>query len=310
VFLWAIGGDDEGNPVITGAGHPDPGKRRTQRAAGIQPYSIRIGDTWYSYQKLQPLGTLIGMVADAAEVWDAMSVEESDKVWKMIQTAFANAITNQTFLQGMTGMARALDPQHPGTGSQMVRQFVSSLVPMSGLVGQTAAVLDPYVREVNSILDAVQNRIPGMREDLLPKLDIFGQPIEMKERLLGVLPVTETEASFDPVRTEAARLGISAAPTPRKLHVGRGTGKLGDVELSPEQRHEYARVSGEFAHSMLSKMVESPGWDATPDVVKRKIFQRVFAGSHRMGALAALPPEERQGILLEAVQQMQEALQQ
>jgi hypothetical protein len=29
-----------------------------------------------------------------------------------------------------------------------------------------------------------------------------------------------------------------------------------------------------------------------------------------MGALAALPPEERQGILLEAVQQMQEALQQ
>jgi hypothetical protein len=61
-----------------------PGKRRVQAAASWQPYSVKIGDTYYNYQRLQPVGTLIGMAADVAEVWDHMTEEESDKVPKML----------------------------------------------------------------------------------------------------------------------------------------------------------------------------------------------------------------------------------
>ena len=305
LFLWAINGDEEGKPFITGAMHPDPGKKRGLMAAGMQPYSIRIGDTWYNYQRIQPLGTMLGMVADVAEMWDAMSDEENDKATKMVFGAFRNAVTNQTFLQGVSALARAMeDPLR--FGPKMAQQFAASWV--LGIVAQPTVTMDPFVREVNSILDAVQARLPGMREDLMPKLDIFGQPIEAKERLLGLLPVTETEVSADKVRAEVARLGLSVAPAPKKLHVGRGTGKLGDVELSPEQRHEYTRVSGEFAYTMLDKIVNQDSWGTVPDLAKRKIYQKVFGAAHRMGALAALPPEERQGILYEAAQQLQEAM--
>lgn len=307
VAMTALNGNDDGEKIISGAGSPDAGKRRGAQAAGWQPYSVRIGDTWYNYQRIQPLGTLMGMAADAAEVYDFFTEEESDKVYKMIATAFANAVTNQTFLQGVTSLARALDePQR--FGPKVVQQFAASWVP--GIVGQHTANLDPYVREVNSVIEAVQARIPGYREDLLPKLDAYGQPIETKERLAYMLPVTETQVSPDKVRMETERLGISIAPPPKRLQVGRGTGKFGEVELSPEQRHDYTRVSGEFAHNLLSQVVHQPSWDVMPDIIKRKVYQRVFVAAHRMGAMAALPPEQRAGILFEAAQQLQEALQQ
>jgi hypothetical protein len=35
---------------------------------GIQPYSIKLGDTWYSYHRLGTLGLLIGVAADMYKV--------------------------------------------------------------------------------------------------------------------------------------------------------------------------------------------------------------------------------------------------
>ena len=64
MFAWALNGNVSGN------GDPDPNKRRSQLASGWQPYSIKIGDTWYSYQRLQPVGTLIGMAADMHDIAD------------------------------------------------------------------------------------------------------------------------------------------------------------------------------------------------------------------------------------------------
>jgi hypothetical protein len=72
-FVHALHGN------ISGAGEPDAGKKRVQQAAGWQPYSVKVGDTWYSYERLQPIGTLIGMAADLAEVWDHLTEEEATR---------------------------------------------------------------------------------------------------------------------------------------------------------------------------------------------------------------------------------------
>jgi hypothetical protein len=211
VFIHAL----EGN--ITGAGEPDRGKR-LGKTDQWQPYSIKIGGTWYNYQRLQPVGTLIGMAADVAEVWDHLTEEESDKVPKMLAVAFANAVTNQTFLQGVTSMVNSMS--EPGRfGPKLVQQLVGSAVP--AIVAQPAQMLDPVQREVYSVLDAVKSRIPVIREGLLPKRDVFGEPMPSKERLGGISPVTTLTPSDDKVRQEMARLNVSVADTPKKTHLGR-----------------------------------------------------------------------------------------
>lgn len=293
----------EGN--ISGAGSPDPGKNRGK--VGVwQPYSILIGDTWYEYARIQPTGTLMGMAADLAAVWDHMTDEEKDKTPKMLAVAFSNAVTNQTFLQGITNFINAIsDPTR--FGPKFMQQFAASTVP--NIIAQPTAMSDPVVREVNSILEAVQARIPGMRQDLLPKRDWLGEPIQAKERVGVVLPVREQPVSDDKVRQEAARLDISMANAPKKTHIGKGTGKLGDVELTPEERDKFEQVGGKMAHKILANIVNSPGYDDTPDLIKRNIFARVLKESHRAAAVAALPMDKRLAYIQSISEKVQTALQ-
>jgi hypothetical protein len=184
--------------------------------------------------------------------------------------------------------------------------MAGSIVP--GLIAQIAQTNDPLVREVDSMLDAVKARIPGVREGMLPKRDVFGEPMKTKEHLLGITPITETTESTDKVRSEAARLDVSVADAPKKTHLGRGTGKIGDVKLTPEQRDVFAEVGGKLAHEILTPIVNAPGWDDIPDLIQRRIYQKAFALAHRNAAIAALPPDQRAPLLQQITEKVQAEL--
>lgn len=293
VFSWALDG------TITGQGDPDPGKKRIQLASGWQPYSVKIGDKYYSYQRVQPVGTLMGLAADMATVWEHTTDEEADKLPKILAVAFGNAVTNQTFLQGITNVVQAAS-EPTRFGPKLAQNYAGSIVP--AVSGQAAQMNDPLQREVNSMLDAIKNRIPGVREDLLPKRDAFGEPVQNKEKLGFVFPIAISAKSDDPVRSEAHRLGISVGAPPKKMHLGRATGKIGDVKLTPEQTDKFEEVSGKLAHELMASVIESSQWAQLNDLEKRRAFQRAEAISHKAGAAAALPEDVR-GPLIEQIAQ-------
>jgi hypothetical protein len=85
-------------------------------------------------------------------------------------------------------------------------------------------------------------------------------------------------------------------------------GKFGEVELTPEQKQAYTEVSGQFAHRMLEQIIDNPNWDNTPKLVKRKVFQDIFKSAHKLGSIAALPPEDRQYLIQDAAEKLQEAM--
>jgi hypothetical protein len=95
------------------------------------------------------------------------------------------------------------------------------------------------------------------------------------------------------VLTEAARLGIRLPIAPKKVRVGRGTGSLGDVEISPEARNAYTQKQGEFAHDLLARIVGSEGWDRIPPIYQEGIYSKVLRSARQQAALVALPPEAR-----------------
>lgn len=280
-----------GAGMISGAGPTDPNEKRTKMAAGWQPYSVKIGDKWYNYQRMGVLGTIIGMTADMTAAYEHMGEDEQDQVAKIMAVGFGNAITNQTFLQGMTTLSRAIT--EPGRfGPKFVQQLAGSAVP--GIAAQTAQLTDPWVREIDSISDAVMNRIPVAREQLLPQIDLFGKPIENKERTGVVSPITVTTESKDKVRTEAARLGVAVqkAPDAIQMRAG-GDRKLGKVELTPEQQQVFAKVSGTAAYQVLDSYVNSPRWDDLPDMVKKQVYDKVFERARAQGRAEAITPEQR-----------------
>ena len=284
---------------ISGSGDPDPNKARLQQAAGWQPYSINLNGKWYSYRMIHPVGTLLGMTADLHEMSQYVSAEEGDQAWKVAAKGFAHAVTEQTFLQGMSNLVKVLDdPEHKG--STFVQGLAASMVPAT--LTQTAALVhaDPYKRQIDSIKDAVAARLPGLRETLPIQRDPFGEPIANADRVGGISPITQQAQSADLVRTEAARLssignGLGAAAVPKALELpSAGQRDLGKVQLSPEQRDQFGNVSGHLAYSIMEHAVNDPRWATLPDAVKQMVFKSAFERGHQLGAATALSPQDRQ----------------
>lgn len=278
---------------ITGFGPPDPDKRRVWMETH-QPYSWKVGSTYHDYSRIQPIGTLIGLAADMSSIWKHMTPEEQDKIPKMISIAFSQAVTNQIWLRGLVDIARGV-AESDRYGPKIVHNLAASMMPASGWLGQTAALMDPYVREVNSILEAIRNKIPVAREGLQPMVSgMTGEPIKERERLGVVLPIKEQKESEDKVLLEAARLGVGIAKAPKSIEMpALGDRQLGKVELTPEQRTLFSTTSGKLAHEILTKIVSSPNWERMPDIAKKRIYAEVITEARKVGVSAAVPAEQR-----------------
>jgi hypothetical protein len=292
---------------ITGGGQPDPRRRATDRAAGWKPYAVKINGQYYDgYLRMAPVGPLIGLTVDMQEFWGYMTHGERDQWARMLAFAFANNATNQSFFTGATNMVNVLqDPSR--YGQNYFESLAGSIVP--SLIGQTAADMDPYVRQIQGMRDAIQARIPGWREGLMPQRDLFGQPIPSPERLWTGSPFTVSAASTDKVRTEASRVGFASPVIPKSVDVvpGMKLGATDTVQLTPEQRDVFNSQSGQLAHAVLEKEVASPGWDGMPLIIKRQLFEKAFKLS-RDYAQTQLLLRQDPAVTQTAVQELQRRL--
>lgn len=305
IMMAVYGVAQEGG--ITGGGQPDPRRRATDRAAGWKPYAVKINGQYYDgYLRMAPIGPLIGLTVDMQEFWGYMTHGERDQWARMLAFAFANNATNQSFFTGATNMVNVLqDPSR--YGQNYFESLAGSVVP--SLIGQTAADMDPYVRQIQGMRDAIQARIPGWREGLMPQRDLFGQPIPSPERLWTGSPFTVSAASTDKVRTEASRVGFASPVIPKSVDVvpGMKLGATDTVQLTPEQRDIFNSQSGQLAHAVLEKEVTSQGWDGMPLIIKRQLFEKAFKLS-RDYAQTQLLLHQDPAVTQTAVQELQRRL--
>jgi len=276
--------------IITGGGMFDKEQSGTKRAAGWQPYSVLIDGKYYSYQRIEPVSKILGLAADMVELSQkATDQEDRAKIAAMTVLMFGNATISTTYLSGLANAMQSLtDPARHG--GNFVEQYAAGLVPK--IIGQSVTLADPYKREVDGALEAIQSQIPFLREKLLPKRDVWGEPVK-NDRWFAVLPVTRTEASMDKVKLEAVRLQVAISDAPRSI-TERGPFNPSEkqVDLTGEQRDIIRQVSGTKAMEYLSPIVNSPDWAQIPDFAKAAIYKDILKGTRRQGQYAALPADD------------------
>tara|TARA_R110000782_G_scaffold55304_1_gene116564 strand:- start:268 stop:3549 length:3282 start_codon:yes stop_codon:yes gene_type:complete len=170
VFMMASNGE------ITGGGPTDPDLRNALRRSGWQPYSVKVGDTYYSYAAAEPFSSILGMASDVAEAMQSGDVDEAsgEAIMASLQAALGNQITNKTFMQGFSTLMKALqDPGRYGKGT--VDNFWRSIVPR--VLAQGEKNVDPLVRATYSKLDQLKAQIPFLSSDLMPRRNFWGQKI-------------------------------------------------------------------------------------------------------------------------------------
>jgi hypothetical protein len=296
---------------ITGSGPTDPKERAALLATGWQPYSIKVGDTYYSIGRLDPYATLFGAVADAVTAKDYMTQEEYEKALAFIPFSIASNIAQKTYLQGFTNLYESLAGDYADitTVEKFIRDTAAGLA-VPNLFRQAGAAIDPQVREANSIIKEVQNRIPVVRGNTFTiagtdydinrvpnKLNVWGDPITRTGALpvagrptidqVGAIsfnllsPVGMSTTTKDPFLKEIGRLQLGVAPPKKEVSLsinveGREKPVKFKIELTDQERRQFTFTSGKLGKALIQADMASPEWKELDDDERRaKIKKRM-----------------------------------
>ena len=210
---------------ITGAGPENQAERDAWIQAGNQPYSIKMGDGWVSYRRMDPFASMIGIIVDTMHSYSYANERQRPQLESVLHATIvglANNITNKSYLTGLTNMVNAI--KEPGRfGNNLVNQYVSAAVPFSSGLRQAKGTLDDdlVVRDVRTMGDAIYNTIPGWAQGVAPRRNMFGEAITRPQGVFGdmVSPFSYTAVKDDAILKELDQIGHSFA-APREVRNG------------------------------------------------------------------------------------------
>jgi hypothetical protein len=208
--------------AITGGGPRNKEEKDALKSTGWQPYSIKIGGKYVSYNRLDPLATPLGIMADIME-FNKVNAPKSDDA---IQNAMSGLLvtltynlTDKSYLRGLNNLMNcARDPET--YGPKLLQDIAGGFVPntLNQLQNTENMVIQ---RESRSMADSVLRRIPIASEALPPQRTFLGDVV-YKENPLGLLnslsPVYLSTPKNDIVDQEVGALLHGFTMPPAKIH--------------------------------------------------------------------------------------------
>jgi len=207
---------------ISGPGPLDPTLRRQrEEEEGIPRSSVRIGDTWYSINRLDPLGMTLELMGSFAEI--AGQLPEGARLEFASAAAFAitKSLASKTYLQGVGDVLEAM--QNGWDAEKVARSFARSLVPAG--VRQIARTVDREkhetvaLSEVQTLLNEIRAGVPGFSKDLPPDRNLWGDPILYPSGWGADLisPIATRAATEEPVAIEIRQQGVKLSLPPNAV---------------------------------------------------------------------------------------------
>lgn len=272
---------------ITGRGPVEPGQREAMAREGWSPYTWNIGGRWWSYNGISPVGDQIGMAADIAETAHyandkMLDGKDMEKVTLGAIAAIAGNVMNKSYLSGFANAIDALHDPNGGGAAMWARQLAGSVVPSGAFV--VTRSMDPNVHAVNSMLDAIRARVPGLSKDLPIRHDLWGEPMTIDSGLgrpFDVLsPVYARKPTPEPIDKELLRLQSNIEMPDANTSFN---GARIDLRQHPEAYERYVELAG-------NKM-KDPAWG----MGAKDMLNAVVSGNHPLSAAYRLMSDGPEG---------------
>lgn len=210
-----------GSDRLTWAEPTSEKQKNAFRDAGMQPYSVKIGEkeiidektgekktigNWVSYSKLHPaIAFNLALIAAVKNAEDNKDLNES-QVETILKGAskWLNFFADQSYVKSIGDLVASTkgDIESP---TRIVGNYAQQLVPFRALSGWVARILDPYQRKVDpdknfieKQFDYLKTQIPFVSMTLPTRTNEFGAPIKNQNRYLNaVSPVRVTTEDPD-----------------------------------------------------------------------------------------------------------------
>jgi hypothetical protein len=270
--------DEDGRPVITGTQPYKTTKRgeRDNAYAVMPPQSIRIGNTMFSYARMDPFASMMAGVVDLMQEIDRNGGTLNGAAASSYMMRLKDQLKDKTFLQGVSDLLNAIeDPERfaENATANILTGFVPNII-RQPIRESDDVIRDMQPREEQGFLEAVARRIGySVVPQMAPvKMDVWGNEIRANrgKDLLGSPVADKLRRTLDPLNSSfgadaepidawifqfnrltsdsSDRIGLSPIPA---YITGTVDGKRVRIPLTPEEQAEANRNAGQAARSIL-----------------------------------------------------------
>lgn len=249
---------------LTG-GTPEDAKDRSTLYYKGQASSILINGEWRELKRVSPIGNILIMGADIYDLYQNQGKRGTDLASSAAFSGLQN-LTEQSFLRGVSGGLDALmSPDR--SAEKFVKQTTASLVP--SIVTRIAKSMDPTLRESDNIMEAVQERLPILREKLAPVRDIFGEVAKVP---------AGSKYWFDPFSSKKDKSNepIIVELTKLKHPIGMPEQKIDGVKMNSYEYSEYQRYNGKMLKPVLNALISSDEYQTLNSDEKKQVIDQAI----------------------------------
>lgn len=253
--------------MITGEGPKDKAERNAMVELGWRPRSIKIGDKYFEYGRLDPMASFFSFAANVVELNDQLENDLGADLERDLTDyvslgilAFSNMMLSKTWTQSAAEMLDAVNRQDENAFERMLN-FYGSSIAVPNAVTFFANEVNPIMQEADSLWETIKIKA-GVT--VRPKLNIFGEVVKRDPSTFGfIIPATNADISTDKTLQALAAAGAFIAKPERRIE---------GVEMT---RDEYNAMMLEMkamdVKGAMDNLVKSELWAALPDVQKTGI---------------------------------------
>lgn len=302
IMLTAMDFADSGS--VSGEGPKDTDIREAMIRQGWQPFSVKVGDRWYSYNRTDPFGMTMGLAASITEAIKGGEIDQNDvdewhEVVAMAIAAVAQVSISKTYLQGFADLVEvATDPKRYTEG--YTKDLIASFTPMVSLNSAVKNMVDPVQRETGTPWEAIQAKIAVLSERLPPRRNLWGEEIRAESGLGRVYdfvsPVASKPQKSEPIDREIVRLQDGPERITKKPMFA---GVQVNLKHYPQVYNDYTRLAGNG--------LKHPTWN----MGAKDYLNAVVGGDHAMSpAYKIMSDEGRRAFIRNTIQNYRQLAQQ
>jgi hypothetical protein len=269
-FLAVMGMVQSGN--ITGKPR-DAAEAQAWKDAGIPQSSIKVGDTWIAYDRIEPIATVLGLSAEIGRTWQELGdLPQADKDEEWASTigkgtfhAIKANIMQKSFIEGFNSFFNdVVQAGRTGTVDALATAVTRQYTP--ALLNQIARAMDPYERQATTTLEKIQQRIPLAREELPIEYGLTGGPRETNAAQVWT-SFNIQAAEQTPLQRYIYDLGVTKMREDKDLK---------GVDLNNDQLARLRQLSNEFVTPRLERYVASERFQRLPESRKKFMLDKII----------------------------------
>ena len=225
--------------------------------------------------------------------------------------AYAKYAGNSTWLQGVGETMQIMTDSNMDAGrwaSNKARDSVSNMIVPNSMRWLTETLPenaggDPYAREVETLVQSIQAKLPAYNKEVAPRADLLGEPAPTRKYLFNSVRISKAEQPQDPLRAELKRLQEG---TRNELVLGGGIHIIGSgkdgVRLKKEEQWNAMQfmakvpLDGVLLEDALKEVINDPEYQTWTDTTKEAELTLVYNDYREQGKDMLLQHQYNQAV--------------